>query len=401
MKYSWHSASDISRYVTLRTLKEQQAITRKPSISPNNHQTDQATSLSKTQHIYSQQRRNLDSVCDLSRLLPPLAPVLSNVSIHSLLPHGPGTQECHVHSKTLSATSAQTVGNVLPFHDLGQTQCLMISSSVQYWRSNSVVNTHNMMMTWKPKCNGGCKYPVHISAMYDSNISYINGTNVRVAQVIVYKNWLASACSSVLFWTSVTHPGMTMNNLQYWPDYLLAELPNTAYSNSRQGVTTARLTLEWPGSIIPLSKTFTYRSTEKPLTIFPTSVIFSTVIIHFFWSWKIAITNNVLLNGMHRSSNFHFPSSFIQNSHNTTWMIIFRINGESNMMFSEIIVAPHIYKHWNKSKIFLEHTVVLTCLYWHLVSHTCKMLFRMLDERQVWGEVASYKVDQRPMFCSC
>lgn len=130
MKYSCHSVSNISRYVTLRTLTEQQQIKRKPSISPDNRQRDQAICLTKTQPIYSQQRRNLDPECDLSRLLPPVTPILSSVIIHSLLPHGPGTEKCHVRSKILSATSPQTGENVLPFHNSGQTLYLRISTSV-------------------------------------------------------------------------------------------------------------------------------------------------------------------------------------------------------------------------------------------------------------------------------
>ena len=218
MKYSWHSVCDISTYVTPQTLTEQRQITRKPSISPDNRQRDQAICVTKTQPIYSQQRRNLDSECDLSRLLPPVAPVLSSVSIHSLLPHGPRTEECHVHSKTLSATSPQTGRTVLPFHNSGQTLCLMISTSVYHWRSNSMENTCRIMTTWQPRCNHRCKYPVLISSMRDSDISYINGTDVRVAQMTVYKNRLVFACPSVLFWTSVTDPEKTMNNWQYWPD---------------------------------------------------------------------------------------------------------------------------------------------------------------------------------------
>lgn len=178
---------------------------------PRQLQRYQAICLTKTQPIYSQQRRNLDSESDFSRLLPPVVPILSSVSIHSLIPHGPGTEECHVHSKTMSATSPQIGGNVLPFHNSGQTLCLMISTSVWYWRSNSMENICSIMKTWQPSCNDGCKYHILISSMRDSDISYINGTNVRVAQMTVYRNRLVFACSSGLFQTGVIHPGMTMN----------------------------------------------------------------------------------------------------------------------------------------------------------------------------------------------
>jgi hypothetical protein len=187
--------------------------------------------LEKTQHIYSQQRRSLDSVCDLSRMLPQVAPNPPSTNIHSLLPHGPGTEECHVHCKKQSATFPQTARSVLPFRNSGQTLCIMISTSVQHWRSNSMKYNCNMMMSWKPRCNGGCKYQAHVSSTRDSEISRTNGTNGRVAMVTVHRNRLLSAsCSSVLFWTSVTHPGMTMYYWQYRPDYLLPEPPNTVYS---------------------------------------------------------------------------------------------------------------------------------------------------------------------------
>jgi hypothetical protein len=40
-----------------------------------------------------------------------------------------------------------------------------------------------------------------------------------------------------------------MNVVQQWPDYLLAELPNTVHSCKRHGVVAARLTAERPGSV--------------------------------------------------------------------------------------------------------------------------------------------------------
>jgi len=335
MKYSWHSVSDISRYVTFQTLTEQQ-ITRKPSISPDNRQRDQASCLTKTQPIYSQQWRNLDSECDLLRLLPPVAPILSSVSIHSLLSHGPGTDECHVHSKTLSVTFPQTGGNVLPFHDSGQTLCLMITTSVYHW-SNSMENTCSIVMTWQPRCNDGCKYPVLTSSTRDSDISYINGTNVRVTQMTVYRNRLVFACSSVLFWTSVTHPEMTKNNWQY------CQLSSLTLSIATVGKVFSLLGLVWndQAALYLFQKHLLYRVQWNLYPSFP-HVSFFRSYIHCFWSLKIAITNNVPLNGMHCSSKFHFSTSFFQNSHNIAWTIIFRINGESNVMFSEHIVAPNI-----------------------------------------------------------
>jgi hypothetical protein len=128
--------------------------------------------------------------------------------------------------------------------------------------------------------------------------------------------------------------------------------------------------------------------------------------VSFFHSYHSFLL--VLKNSHYKQMGCIVHQSFIFPRHSfriltlPEWLF-FGINGENNMMFSEHIVTPNIYKGWNKSKMFLEHTVVLTCLYWQLDSHTCKMLCRMSDEQQwVWGKVLSYKVtDQRLTFCSC
>jgi hypothetical protein len=50
---------------------------------------------------------------------------------------------------------------------------------------------------------------------------------------------------------------MFYTHVQLGSDNLLAKLPNTVHCRSLQGVACTRLTLEWPGSITPISKTST------------------------------------------------------------------------------------------------------------------------------------------------
>jgi hypothetical protein len=44
-------------------------------------------------------------------------------------------------------------------------------------------------------------------------------------------------------------------HIKQWPDYWLAELPNTLLNCSRHGMVTAKLISEHPGSTVPYSKT--------------------------------------------------------------------------------------------------------------------------------------------------
>lgn len=83
----------------------------------------------------------------------------------------------------------------------------------------------------------------------------------------------------------------------------------------------------------------------------------------------IANIKNVLLYWTHCSLNCHFPVSNIQNS--WFWPTIFleqlflRKNSGSNMMFLKCTAGLYINEVWNESKVmFLEHVIVLTCLYW-------------------------------------
>lgn len=142
-------------------------------------------------------------------------------------------------------------------------------------------NICSIMMTWQPSCNNGCKYPVLISSARDSDISYINGTNVRVAQMTVHGNRLVCLFFRVVL-NKCNTPWDDNEQLIVLTRHLLAELLNAVYSNSRQGVITAWLSLEWPDTITPLSKTFTLQEYSET-SIHPSHMChFSTVIIHFF-----------------------------------------------------------------------------------------------------------------------
>lgn len=84
-------------------------------------------------------------------------------SMHSLLPHGTGSEkgEFSVQPKMTSAPSPQTAVSVLFIQNSAQTLWLVISVSVDHWRSTSKEKTSDMMR-WKLKftspssCNYTC-----------------------------------------------------------------------------------------------------------------------------------------------------------------------------------------------------------------------------------------------------
>ena len=103
------------------------------------------------------------------------------------------------------------------------------------------------------------------------------------------------------------------------------------------------------------------------------------ITVHFFWCQKTALYfyngNLILQRVIFPHQMFIFPSPNPQYTHKDHFWA--KENSGSNMMFFQHTAAPYINLVWNEgNKMFLEHTVVPTCLYRHNhhYSRTCKML---------------------------
>jgi len=108
--------------------------------------------------------------------------------------------------------------------------------------------------------------------------------------------------------------------------------------------------------------------------------------LHFFQLWGTAHINVVtVLFFQVRHSEFPTLTCSISK------MIVFEKNScESNMMFLEPTLVPHVYQLWNKTNtMFLECTVMPTSLYWWLPLQS----YLLPHTSQVWN--VSWVVDVR------
>jgi hypothetical protein len=93
---------------------------------------------------------------------------------------GTGEGEYLVHPRMLSTTACLWIArNVLLSQYSAQTSHLAISTFVDYWRSTLKDNTLDMMIRWKPRCNGWSKHWALISSPQESNIWDMAGTCSR------------------------------------------------------------------------------------------------------------------------------------------------------------------------------------------------------------------------------
>ena len=114
--------------------------------------------------------------------------------------------------------------------------------------------------------------------------------------------------------------------------------------------------------------------------------------------WTITHIKNVLLYWMYCSSKCHASVSVLQNPWSSPTIFLeqlfLRKNSGSNMIFFNYTAGLHISVVWNESNVmFLEHAIVLTCLYWQLLfqSHlqnivTCQPSVECYLGEERWGD---------------